>query len=81
MQDVIKHYSARKFMIKTRNILKFVYEIPFLENHSITVGNRQLIFAHKMIALPLKIQDHYFEFLVLVVDILDEYEMYLNTLM
>ena len=27
-----------------------------------------------MIALPLKIQNHYFEFLVLVVDILDEYD-------
>ena len=27
-----------------------------------------------MIALPLKIQDHYFEFLVLIVDILDEYD-------
>ena len=27
-----------------------------------------------MIALPLKIQDHYFEFLVLVVDSLDEYD-------
>ena len=27
-----------------------------------------------MIALSLKIQDHYFEFLVLIVDILDEYD-------
>ena len=27
-----------------------------------------------MIALPLKIQDQYFEFLVLIVDILDEYD-------
>ena len=45
-----------------------------MEKHSITVGNGQQIFAHKMIALPLKIQDHYFEFLVLVVDILDEYD-------
>ena len=27
-----------------------------------------------MIALPIRIQDHYFEFLVLVVDILDEYD-------
>ena len=26
-----------------------------------------------MIAMPLKIQDHYFEFLVLIVDIIDEY--------
>ena len=50
------------------------YEIPFLEKHSITVGNEQQIYAHKMIALPLKIQDHYFEFLVLIVDILDEYD-------
>ena len=50
------------------------YKIPFLEKHSITVGNGQQIYAHKMIALPLKIQDHYFEFLVLIVDILDEYD-------
>ena len=49
------------------------YEIPFLEKHSITVRNGQQIYAHKMIALPLRIQDHYFEFLVLIVDILDEY--------
>ena len=34
------------------------YEIPFLEKQSITVGNRQQIYAHKMITLPLKIQDH-----------------------
>ena len=27
-----------------------------------------------MIALPLRIQDHYFEFLILIVDILDEYD-------
>ena len=27
-----------------------------------------------MIALPLRIQDHYFDFLVLIVDILDEYD-------
>ena len=45
-----------------------------MEKHSITVGNGQQIYAHKMIALPLKIQDHYFEFLVLIVDILDEYD-------
>ena len=30
------------------------YDIPFLEKHSITVGNGQQIYAHKMIALPLK---------------------------
>ena len=50
------------------------YEIPFLEKHSITVRNGQQIYAHKMIALPLRIQDHYFEFLALIVDILDEYD-------
>ena len=41
-----------------------------MEKHSITVRNGQQIIAHKMIALPLTIQDHYFEFLVLVVDII-----------
>ena len=50
------------------------YEIPLLEKHSITVGNGQQIYAHKMIPLPLKIQDHYFEFLVLIVDILGEHD-------
>ena len=45
-----------------------------MEKHSITIGNGQQIYAHKMIALQLKIQDHYFEFLVLIVDILDEYD-------
>ena len=50
------------------------YEIPYLEKHSITVGNGQQIYTHKRIALPLKIQDHYFEFLVLIVNILDEYD-------
>ena len=38
------------------------------------MGNGQQIVAHKMIALPLQIQNHHFEFLVLVVDILDEYD-------
>ena len=46
----------------------------FWKKHSITVGNGQQIYAHKMIALPLRIQDHYFEFLALIVDILDEYD-------
>ena len=50
------------------------YEVPFLEKHSITVGNGQQIVAFKMIALSLQIQNHHFKFLVLVVDILDEYE-------
>ena len=50
------------------------YEIPFLEKHFITVRNGQQIYEHKMIALPLRIQDHYFEFLALIVDILDEYD-------
>ena len=38
------------------------------------MGNGQQIVANKMIALPFQIQKHYFEFLVLVVDILDEYD-------
>ena len=61
-------------MITTLNILKIIMRYHFWKKHSITVGNGQQIYAHKMIALPLKIQDHYFEFLVLIVDILDEYD-------
>ena len=46
--------------------------------HSITVKNGQQIVTDKMIALPLQIQNHYFEFLVLVVDIFDEYDFILE---
>ena len=70
------HKTLHSKKIYDQNIKHFqnYYEIPFLEKHSITVGNGQQIYAHKMIALPLKIQDHCFEFLVLIVDILDEYD-------
>ena len=70
------HKTLLTKKIFDQNIKHFqnYYEIPFLEKHSITVGNGQQICAHKMIALPLRIQDHYFEFLVLIVDILDEYD-------
>ena len=30
------------------------YEIPFLEKHSITVGNRQQIYAHKNDCITIK---------------------------
>ena len=65
------HKTLLSKKIYDQNIKHFqnYYELPFLEKHSITVGNGQQIYAHKMIALPLKIQDHYFEFLVL-----DEYD-------
>ena len=69
-----KTLLSKKIYDQNKKHFQNVYEIPFLEKHSITVGNGQQIFAHRMIALPLKIQDHYFEFLVLVVDILDEYD-------
>ena len=46
----------------------------FWKKQSITVGNGQQIVAHKMISLPLQIQNNYFEFLALVVDMLDEYD-------
>ena len=70
------HKTLLSKKVYDQNIKHFqnYYEIPFLEKHSITVRNGQQIYAHKMIALPLKIQDHYFEFLVLIVDILDEYD-------
>ena len=70
------HKTLLSKKIYDQNIKHFqnYYKMPFLEKHSITVGNGQQIHAHKMIALPLKIQNHYFEFLVLIVDILDEYD-------
>ena len=70
------HKTLLSKKVFDQNIKHFqnYYEIPFLEKHSITVGNGQQIYAHKMIALPLRIQDHYFEFLALIVDILDEYD-------
>ena len=69
-----KTLLSKKIYDQNKKHFQNFYEIPFLEKHSITVGNGQQICAHKMIALPLKIQDHYFEILVLVVDILDEYD-------
>ena len=70
------HKTLLSKKVFDQNIKHFqnYYEIPFLEKHSITVGNGQQIYAHKMIALSLRIQDHYFEFLALIVDILDEYD-------
>ena len=70
------HKKLLSKKVHDNNIKHFqnYYEIPFLEKHSINVGNGQQIYAHKMIVLPLKIQDHYFEFLALIVDILDEYD-------
>ena len=70
------HKTLLSKKVFDQNIKHFqnYYEMPFLEKHSITVGNGQQIYAHKMIALPLRIQDHYFEFLALIVDILDEYD-------
>ena len=65
---------SKKIYDQNKKHFQNFYEILILEKHSITVGNGQQIFAHKMIVLPLKIQDHYFKFLVLVVDILDEYD-------
>ena len=62
-----KTLLSKKIYDQNRKHFQNYYEIPFLEKHSITVGNGQQIYAHKMIALPLKIQDHYFEFLVLIV--------------
>ena len=72
IEDVRKHYSARKYMTRILNIFKITMKYHFWRKILYTVGNGQQIYAHKMIALPLKIQDHYFEFLVLIVDILDE---------
>ena len=66
--------GCHKTLLSKKVYVQNYYEMPFLEKHSITLGNQQQIYAHKMIALPLKIQDHYFEFLVLIVDILDEYD-------
>ena len=70
------HKTLLSKKVFDQNIKHFqnYYEIPFLEKHSITLRNGQQIYAHKMITLPLRIQDHYFEFLALIVDILDEYD-------
>ena len=61
-------------MIRTRNAFKIFLKFHFWKKHSITVGNGQQIVAHKMISLPLLIQGHHFEFLALIVDMLDEYD-------
>ena len=74
--DTGYHKTLLSKKIYDQNIKHFqnYYEIPFLEKHSMMVSNGQQIYVHKMSALPLKIQDHCFEFLVLIVDILDEYD-------
>ena len=56
------------------NLFVNIYKVPFLEKHKITAANGQQLVADFMLALPNLIQDHWFEFLVLVVDVLDEYD-------
>ena len=51
---------SKKIYDQNQKHFQNYYEIPFLEKHSITVGNGQQIYAQRMIALALKIQDHYF---------------------
>ena len=62
------HKTLLSKKVFDQNIKHFqnYYEIRFLEKHSITVGNGQHIYEHKMIALPLKIQDHYCDLFVYV---------------
>ena len=69
-----KTILSRKIDDQNKKHCQNFYEIPFLEKHSITVRNGQQIVAHKMITLPLEIQGHCFEFLLLFVDNLDEYD-------
>ena len=69
-----KTLLSKKFYDQNQKHFQNFSEIPFLEKHSITVGNGQQIIAHKMISLPLLIQGHHFEFLALIVDMLDEYD-------
>ena len=68
-----KTLLSKKIYDQNKHFQNF-YEIQFLEKHSTPVEYGQQIFAHKIVAPPLKIQHYYFQFLVLVVDILDEYE-------
>ena len=61
-----KTLLSKKFYDQNQKHFQIFSEIPFLEKHSITVGNGQQIVAHKMISLPLLIQGHHF--LALIVD-------------
>ena len=65
-----KTLLSNKFYQQHKKYFQNFYEVPFLEKHSITVGNGQHIVAHKMISLPLQIQNYCFEFLVFIVDML-----------
>ena len=69
----LKTLLSKKFYDQNKKHFQNFYEVPSLKKHSINVENEQQIVAHKMISLPLQIKNHYFEFLALVVDILDEY--------
>ena len=50
------HKTLLSKKIYDQNIKHFqnYYEIPFLEKHSITVGNRQQIYTHKMIDITIE---------------------------
>ena len=47
-----KTLLSKKFYDQNKKHFQNFYEVPFLEKHSITVGNGQQIVAHKMISLP-----------------------------
>ena len=70
------HKTLLNKEIYDANISLFVniYKVPFLVKHTIIAGNGQQLIADFILALPILIQNHWFEFLVLVVDVLDEYD-------
>ena len=68
----------KKVYDANQSLFSNLYKVLFLEKHFVTVGNGQKLVADFMLALPIQIQGHWFEFLVLVIGILDEYDFVLG---
>ena len=65
----------RKLYLKHQDKFTNFRHITLQEKHSIVVGNGQVLSANILMALPLHIQNLTSEFLVLVTDILDNYDL------
>ena len=68
----------RRFLRKHSSIFQNFQKIPLAEEHKIKLGSGQIIYTDGLLALPLVIQGHYFQFLVLVATLAEDYELVLG---
>ena len=80
MVDTGSHKTIlnRHFLRKYCSIFQHFQKIPLAEEHRIKLGSGQIIYADGLLALPLIIQGHYFQFLVLVATLAEDYELVLG---